>query len=65
MFPHCTVHKFTCTSGGKIRYQIDHILMHRRLHSSVLNVQSLMGADCDTNHCLVADKVKEQLAVSK
>jgi hypothetical protein len=30
-----------------------------------LNVLSFRGAECDTNHCLVVEKVRERLAVSK
>jgi hypothetical protein len=45
--------------------QIDHILMDRRRHSSILNVRFLRGADCDSDHYLVVAKVRERLAVSK
>jgi hypothetical protein len=34
-------------------------------HSSILDVQSCWGADCDTDHCLVVAEVKERLAGSK
>jgi hypothetical protein len=40
-------------------------LIDRRRHSSILDVQSFRGADCDTDHYLVAAKVRERLAVSK
>jgi hypothetical protein len=40
-------------------------MIDRRRHSSVLDVRSLRGADCDTDHYLVAAKVKERLAASK
>jgi len=39
--------------------------MYRRWLSSILHIQSLKGADCDTDHCLVVAKVRERLAVSK
>ena len=66
MFPHCNIHKYSWTSpDGKIHNQIDHILMDRRWHSSILDVRSLRGADCDTDHYLVVAKVRERLAVSK
>jgi len=42
-----------------------YILMDRRWHLSVLNVQSFRGANCDTDHYLVVAKVREKLAVSK
>jgi hypothetical protein len=39
MFPHCNIHKFTWTSpDGKTCSQIDHILIDRRRHSSVLDI---------------------------
>jgi hypothetical protein len=40
-------------------------LIDRRWHSSILDVQSLRGAHCDTDHYLVVAKVRETLAVSK
>jgi hypothetical protein len=45
--------------------QIDNILIDRRWHLSILDVQSFRGTDCDTDHCLVFAKVRERLAVSK
>jgi len=40
-------------------------LIDRRWHSSILEVRSFRGVDCDTDHYLVVTKVRERLAVSK
>jgi hypothetical protein len=40
-------------------------LRDRRGHSSIRDVRSFRGADCDTDHYLVIEKVRERLAVSK
>jgi endonuclease/exonuclease/phosphatase family metal-dependent hydrolase len=63
-FPH---HKsyITWTSDGKTHNQIDHILIDRRRHSSIFDVRSYRGEDCDTDHHLVVAKVRDRLAVSK
>ena len=40
-------------------------MIDRRCHSSILDVRSFRGADCDTDYYLVVAKVRERLAVSK
>jgi len=40
-------------------------LIDRRWYSSILEVHSFRGADCDTDHYLVVAKVRERLAISK
>jgi hypothetical protein len=66
MFPHQNIHKYTWTSvDGNTHNHTDHILRERRWHSSILNIVSFRGADCDTDHYLVVAKVRERLAVSK
>jgi len=66
MFLHRSIHKYTWTSpDGKTDKPIDHVLIDRRWHSSVLDVRSFRGADCDTDHHLVIAKVRERLAVGK
>jgi len=51
MFPHRNIHKYTWTPPDiKTHNEIDHILIERRWHSSVQNVRSFRGTDCDTDH---------------
>jgi hypothetical protein len=66
MFPHRKIRKYTQTSPeGYTHNQIDYILIDRRWYSSMLDVRSYRGADCDTDHYLVVAKLRERLAVSK
>jgi len=65
-FPHQNIHKYTWTSpDGKNYNQIDHILVDKRWHSSILDVRSFRGADCDSDYCLMAARVREGFTVSK
>ena len=66
MFPHQNFHKYAWTSPDeKIQNQFDHILINRRWYSSILDIRSFRGADCDTDYYLVVEKVRLKLAVSK
>ena len=65
MFPHRNIREYTWTCpDGKTHKQIDHKLIDRRWHSSILDVRIFRGADYDTDHYLVVAKVREILAVS-
>jgi hypothetical protein len=50
---------------GKMHNHNNHILIDRRRHSSIIDVQSFRAAYCGTDHYLVVAKVREKLAVSK
>jgi hypothetical protein len=51
--PDRNIHKYTWTSpDGKTHSQIDHIVIDWRWHSSMPDVRSFGGADCDTDHYL-------------
>jgi hypothetical protein len=65
-FPHRNDHKCTWSSpDGMTHNHIDHTLMDRRWHSSILDVRSFRESDCDTDHYVVVATVSERLAVSK
>jgi len=52
--------KYNWTSpDGTTHNKIDHLLIDRRWHSSMLNVQSFTEDDCDTENYLVVAKVME------
>ena len=60
ILPHRNIHKYTWTSpDGKTHNQIDHVLIDRRWHSSVLDLRSFRGADCDIDHYLMISKVRK------
>ena len=41
------------------------MLMYRRCHSYILDIQSFRKTDCDVDHCLVVAEVRERLSVTK
>jgi hypothetical protein len=61
MFQHRDIYNYTWTSpDGQTHNLIDHILIDRRWHLSILDLRSCSGADCDTDYYLVVAKVRER-----
>ena len=48
-----------------IHNHIDHIVIDRRWHSSILDVRSFRETNYDTDHYLVVAELRERLAVNK
>jgi hypothetical protein len=40
-------------------------LIDRKWHSSILEIRFFRGADCNTDHSVVVEEVRERLAVTK
>ena len=66
MFTNRNIHKYTWAPPyEKTHNQIDHRLIGGRWYSSVIDVRSFRGADCDTDHYLMVVNAREILAGSK
>jgi len=66
MFPHRNILNYTWASpDGKTHKETGHILIDRKWPSSMLEVPSFRGTDCDSDHYLVVAKVRGKLTVSK
>ena len=64
-FPHLDIHKATWLSPDqRTRNQIDHVVIDGRHASSVLDVRTIRGANIDSDHFLVAAKVRMRLSVA-
>jgi hypothetical protein len=63
MFPHPNIHKYFSTyPDWKTHNPIDHLLIDRQKHYSILDVRLFRAADCDADHYLEVAKVRERLA---
>ena len=65
-FQHLDIHKATWLSPDqKTRNQIDHVVIDGRHASSVLDVRTIRGANIDSDHYLVAAKVRTRICAAK
>ena len=48
---------------GITHNQIDHVLVDKRRQSSIIDVRSLRGADCYTDHYIVVATIRERLSL--
>jgi hypothetical protein len=66
MFLYRSIHKYNWAFYDRQTHnQIDHVLIDRRRHSSILDVRCFRAADYDTENHLAVAKIRERLAVSK
>lgn len=62
MFPNKNIHKGTWRSpDGRHVYQIDHVLVNERFNNSIMDVKTIRGADSDSDHFLVAGRLRVKL----
>uniref|UniRef100_A0A8D8SWI4 Craniofacial development protein 2 n=1 Tax=Cacopsylla melanoneura TaxID=428564 RepID=A0A8D8SWI4_9HEMI len=65
-FPRKNIHKETWNSpNGITKNQIDHVLIDNRHKKNIINVRSIRGAECGSDHNLVLIKIKQSLATEK
>jgi hypothetical protein len=65
-FIHHDIHTYTWISPDDVTHnQIDDVLTDKGQHSNILDGQSFRGAESDTDHYLVVEKLRERISVSK
>ena len=65
-FQHLDIHKATWLSPDRsIRNQIDHVVIDGRHASNVLDVRTFRGPNMDSDHYLVAAKVRLRISASR
>ncbi|KAJ4439878.1 hypothetical protein ANN_08007 [Periplaneta americana] len=56
---------FRTYADGLTHNQIDHILIDNRRHTSIVDIRTFRGADCNSDHYLVIGELRERLSVAK
>ncbi|XP_051859298.1 uncharacterized protein LOC127565328 [Drosophila albomicans] len=65
-FRHLDIHKASWLSPDRLtRNQIDHVVIDARHASNILDVRSCRGPNIDSDHYLVAAKIRTRLCVAK
>ena len=65
-FQHNPRHLYTWRSPGDVcRNQIDYIMVKQRFKNSIIDVKTFHGADINTDHCLLAAKMRFKLKIPK
>ena len=63
-FLNLNIYNYTLTSSDGIKHNhIDHV--HKRKLSNIINIRSIRGADCDTDHYLFVTTLRETLLLKK
>jgi len=66
MFPHKNIHKQTWIYPcGKVRNQIDHVLIDYQIRSCINDVRSMRGSSAVSDHFLVRAKIKFRISVER
>lgn len=61
-FKHKNYHKVTWIAPDQSTYtQIDHVLIARRMRSSILDVRTYRGAMCDSDHFMVTTTIRQKV----
>ena len=62
VFKHKEIHTLTWTSpNGKVKNQIDHIMINRKWRTSLHDVKVRRGPDVNSDHYLVIGKIRLKL----
>jgi hypothetical protein len=60
---HRRIHKGTWKAPGQyICNKIDHVLINKRRVSTITNVRTLRGPNCDSDHYLVRTKIRQRIS---